>query len=88
MITHSKIQCNVDLVTFNLVATCDLVNILQRLFSIYYIKSFNLVTLCDLVIVLAETKSVTKSRLHCIQIQINDFQNCTLVSKTLCKNGI
>ena len=31
----------------------------------YYIKSFDLVTLCDLVTVFAETKSVTKSRLHC-----------------------
>ena len=35
-------------------------------FSIYYIKSFNLATLCDLVTVFVETKSVTKSRLHCI----------------------
>ena len=34
-------------------------------FSIFYIKSFDSVTLCDLVTVFAETKSVTKSRLHC-----------------------
>ena len=33
-------------------------------FSIYYIKSFDLVTLRDLVTVFAETKNVTKSRLH------------------------
>ena len=30
-----------------------------------YIKSFDFVTLCDLVTVFEETKSVTKSRLHC-----------------------
>ena len=31
----------------------------------YYIKSFDLLTLCNLATVFAETKSVTKSRLHC-----------------------
>ena len=40
------ILCTVDLdlVTLNLVTSCDLVTILQRPFSIYYIKSFDLVT--------------------------------------------
>ena len=38
-------------------------------FSIYYIKSFDLVT-CDLATVFVETKSVTKSRLHCTMKQI------------------
>ena len=61
-----SLQCNLDLVTLNLVTTCDLVTISQRpFFLIYYIKSFDLVTLWDLVTVFAETKSVTKSRLHC-----------------------
>ena len=57
-----QIQCNLDLVTLNLVTTCDLVTFLQidRFFSIFYVKSFDLVTLCDLVTVFAETKSVTK----------------------------
>ena len=60
------IQWNLDLVTLNLVTTCDLVTIFYKdHFSIYYIKSFDLVTLCNLVTVFAETKSVTKSRLHC-----------------------
>ena len=52
------IQYNFDLVTLNLGSTYDLV-------TIYYIKSFDLVTLCDFVTVFGETKSVTKSRLHC-----------------------
>ena len=58
-------QCNLDLVTLDLVTTCDLVTNLQVHFSFYYIKALDLVTLCDLVTVFAETKSVTKSRLHC-----------------------
>ena len=45
------VQCNLDLVTLNLVTTCDLVTILKDRFSIYYIKSFDLVTLCNLVTV-------------------------------------
>ena len=50
-------------------------------FSIYYIKSFNLVTLCDLVTVFAETKSVTKSRLHCsllTQFVYSPFNNTAI----------
>ena len=50
--------------TKHIFATCDLMTILQRYFSIYYIKSFNLVTSCNLVTVFVEIKSVTKSRLH------------------------
>ena len=47
------IQCNLDLVTSNLVTTCDLVTIFQRP-------------------VFAETKSVTKSRLHCMYYSFSD----------------
>ena len=53
-----QVQRNLDLVTLNLVTACDLVTISQRPF-------FNFVTLRYLVTVFAETKSVTKSRLHC-----------------------
>ena len=61
-----SLQCNLDLVTLNLVTTCDLVTIFFKdHFSIFYIKTFDLVTLCDLVTVFREIKSVTKSRLHC-----------------------
>ena len=53
-----KIQCKFDLVT-----TCDLVTI----FQIFQFSSFNLLHKSfDLVTVFAETKCVTKSRLHCI----------------------
>ena len=51
--------------TLNLVTTCDLVTIFQRPFFDLLKKSFDLVTLWDLMTVFAETKSVTKSRLHC-----------------------
>ena len=40
-------------------------------FSIYYIKSTCLVT-CNLLTIFAETKSVTKSRVHCIFEFLND----------------
>ena len=63
-------QYNLDLVTLNLVTTCDLMTILQRPF--FNLKSFDLVTLYNLVTVFEETKSVTKSRLHCT------LQNLTL----------
>ena len=45
----------------------DLVKLygLLRKHEIYYIESFDLMILCDLVTVFTETKSVTKSRLHC-----------------------
>ena len=63
------LQCHLDLVTLNLVTTCDLVTILplRPFFNLLltYIKSFDLVTLCDLVTVFVDTKNVTKSRLHC-----------------------
>ena len=49
----------------NLVTTFDLVTIFQNHFSIYYIKTIYLVTLSDLVTVFVESKSVTKSRVHC-----------------------
>ena len=64
----NTVQCNLDLVTLNLVTTCDLVTILQRPFFHLLHKSFDLVTLCDLVTVFAETKRVTKSRLHCTSL--------------------
>ena len=56
------VQFNLDLVT-----TCDLVPTFQDYFSIYFIKTIYLVTLCDLVTFFSETKSVTKSRVHCTQ---------------------
>ena len=40
----------------------------NTVFSIYHIKSFDFVISCNLVTVFAETKNVTKSRLHCIAI--------------------
>jgi len=64
LMSRTGVQCNLDLTTLNLVTTCDLVTIFQRpFFNLLYIKSFDLVT------VFAETKSVTKSRLHCTYIQ-------------------
>ena len=53
-------QCNLDIVTLNLVTTCNLVTILKRPF-------FNLVT------VFAETISVTKSRVHFISKFLRTF---------------
>ena len=46
-------------------------------------KSFDLVTLCDLVIVFAETKSVTKSRLHCTRNLAKSYFSPDLLSFTL-----
>ena len=54
------VQCNLDLVTLNLVTICDLVTILQRPFFNLRHKIIQFLTLCDLVTVFAETKSVTK----------------------------
>ena len=64
------VQCNLDLVTSNLVTNCDLVLFCKTFFSMYYIKSFDLVTSCNLVTVFAETKSVTKLRLHCMYLEM------------------
>ena len=64
------VQCNLDLVTSNLVTNCDLVLFCKTFFSMYYIKSFDLVTSCNLVTVFAETKSVTKLRLHCKYLEM------------------
>ena len=50
------VQCNPDLVTLNLVTTCDIVTILQRPYLMFCIKSFDLVTLCTLVTVLRRPK--------------------------------
>ena len=60
------LQGNLDLVTLNLVTTCDLVTVLQRSFFnlLHKIIRFSDI-LCNLVTVFAETKSVTKSRLLC-----------------------
>ena len=58
-----EVQCNLDLVTLNLVTTFDLATNFKNHFLMV---SFDLVTLCNLVTVFAETKSVTKLRLHCI----------------------
>ena len=46
--------------------------IFQRPFFNLNIKSFDLVTLGDFVTVFAESKSVTKSRLHCMYIKSGD----------------
>ena len=65
-VTKFPIQCNLDLVTLNLATICDLVTIFQTIFQFTtHVISFDLVTSCDLVAVYIETKSVTKSRLHC-----------------------
>jgi hypothetical protein len=64
------VQFNLDLVTSNLVTNCDLVLFCKTFFSMYYIKSFDLVTSCNLVTVFAETKSVTKLRLHCMYLEM------------------
>ena len=67
-------QYSVDLVT-----TYDLVTILQRPFFILLnrlllcIKAIDLVTLFNLVTVFAETKSVTKSRLHCNNSEVKQI---------------
>ena len=78
------VQCNLDLVTLNLVTTCDLVTILQRPFFNLLHKSFDIVTLCDLVTVFAETKSVTKLRLHCNMLSFSatvKYQHATISVK-------
>ena len=62
-----NVQCNLDLVTLNSVTICDLVTILQRLFF-NLLHKIGLVKLCNLVTVFAETKSVTKSRLHLLHV--------------------
>ena len=60
------IQCNLDLVTLNLVTTCDLVTILQRPFFNLLREIIRFSDIIDLVAVYAETKSVTNLRLNCI----------------------
>ena len=52
------VQCNLDLVTLNLVTICDLVTILQRPFFILVHKSIRFSDIMQLT-VFAETKSVT-----------------------------
>ena len=69
-ITYIKqIQCNLDLETLHLVTTCNLVAIFQQtIYSIYYYtkqKPIYSVTLYNLMTVFVETKSVTRSRVHC-----------------------
>ena len=72
--TKKYIQCNLDLVIHTkfsdnlLFSDCFTTTIFQ---FTTYIKSFDSVTLCDLVKVFVETKSITKSRLHCIRIQFS-----------------
>ena len=53
---YNIVQRNLDLMTLNLVTTCDLVTIFQRPFFNFHLKSFDLVTLWDLVTVFEETK--------------------------------
>ena len=59
-------QCNLDLVTLNCVTTSNFMTMFRDHFSIYYIKLFNFVALWNVVTDFAETKSVTKLRLHCL----------------------
>ena len=53
-------------------------------FSFHYIKAFHLVTLCELVTVFVETKSVTKSRLHCFQRRSQKLRKIFLFVLMLC----
>jgi hypothetical protein len=57
------IQCNLDLVTLNLVTNCDLVTILQRPFFHLLPKIIQFSDIIALTTVFAETKSVTNLRL-------------------------
>jgi hypothetical protein len=59
------VQCNLDLVTLNLVTTYDLVTIVQKPFFNLLRKIIQFSDIINLVTVFAETKSVTKLRLHC-----------------------
>ena len=62
--TLTAVKCNLDLVTLNLVTTCDLVTILQRPFFNLLHKIIWFSDIYNLVTVFEETKSVAKSRLH------------------------
>ena len=54
---QNVLHCNLNLVTLSLV-------------TIFQLTTLDLVTLCDLVTVFAETKCVTKSRLHSTSILV------------------
>ena len=59
------IQCNFELVTLDLVATCDLVTIFQKPFFNLLHEIIGFSDIMGFGTVFAETKSVTKWRLHC-----------------------
>ena len=83
IISFEQIQSNLDLVILNLVKACDLVTIFQRPFFNLRQKLFDLVTLCDLETVFEETKSVTKSRLHCMLIFGEKSRQCLFLYSLL-----
>ena len=62
------IQCNLDLVTLDLVATCDLVTSFQRSFFNLLHKIIWFSDIMQFSDSFCETKNVTKSILHCIYI--------------------
>ena len=83
------LNVRLNLLTLNLVTTCDLVIFFQRpFFNLLHIKSFDIMTLCDLVTIFEETKSITKSRLHGTLYEVNYFILkliiCGLESKKKC----
>ena len=62
-----KVKCTLDLLTLNLVTTCDLeVTIFHRPFFNLLPKIIRLSDICNLVTIFEDTKSVTKSKLLCI----------------------
>ena len=60
---QKELQCNLDLVTLNLVTTLS--NYFSKTIFRFDLHKKHLVTLSDLVTVFEETKCVTKSRVHC-----------------------
>ena len=63
--TQLYVQYNLGLVTLNLVTTCDLATILQRPFFNLLHKIIRFSDIMQFSDSFSETKSVTKSRLHC-----------------------
>ena len=70
-----KVKCILDLLTLNLVTTCDLeVTIFHRPFFNLLHKIIRLSDICNLVTIFEDTKSVTKSKLG----QSHDLQHLGL----------
>ena len=77
------VQCNPDLVTLNLVTTCDIVTILQRPYLMFCIKSFDLVTLCTLVTVLRRPKVSLNQDFNVIRQWQTDQLDCQKCNKAM-----